>query len=146
MSTSIMQGYCISLGVLKGICPREVAAIEKHPAFTDWGRIFDLVDDEEDTMFFEYDDDVRDAETWQSINEEISSLWANLAQAFFKATNGATLSLLYIDEARCDDLDDVPDNEDGCIFDVDGVFETTVTPAGSSIHEHVSRFLYLQRE
>lgn len=146
MHNSILQDTAISLGTLRALCPAEVKAIESHPGFPGWGEIFNYLGDEDEFLlyFFTFDDDLRANDDWESIHMELSELWTSLCDAFFRATKGAVLGMIYFDISCCDSNDSIPSNADGCIFTVDGTHETKLTPAGEILEGQLETVLLTQ--
>jgi hypothetical protein len=146
MYNSIMQHTIISLAVLRSLCPSEVAAIESHPAFPGWGRIFDFLEEEDgwEFVFFEKDDDIRDKDEWPAAHKELCALWDALCDAFERATKGGRLGIDYFDIDRCDNNDCIPTNENGCVFPVTGTHETVALAAGEILEGKLEELLVTQ--
>lgn len=127
------MGYAASCGTsisyenLKNMCEKEVAEIESHSDFESWGDLALLVDNG----------------LWDGIPESqqnLLSLANNLCNTFEKTTEGLKLSLTYYDVESAERYDEV-EEKDGCIFDVDGVYQ--YTPAGEKFKDKLFRSSYV---
>lgn len=148
MSASIFAFVTITLDGVRSVCLSAVTAIESHPSFPGWGQLIDYLDEDElDTMFYEYDEDIRGADEWPRLHEEFGALWDALCLAFEQATRGLQLSYEFINRRRCDQHDCYPDSaQDGFLFGVEGVRESKLTEGGRMVADHIESVRYLQYE
>jgi hypothetical protein len=148
MSASIFDFVTITLDGVRSVCPSEVAAFESHPSFPGWGQLIDYLDeDEAETWFYDYDDDIRGADEWPRLHEEFDVLWGDLCRAFQQNTRGLQLSYEFINRDRCDKYDCYPDSaQDGFLFVVEDVRESKLTEGGRMVADHIESVRYLQYE
>lgn len=119
--------WSISYNDLKEMCPNEVAAIENHPEFTNWG---DLV---KDVRVFKDD----------ALPRLIHNLKNNFKKVNTVNNESLSLFLTYYDETKGDGHDSV-EHTDGCIFEVNNV--ENLTPPARKIQDKLFLSSYVVHE
>lgn len=153
------RGWTISLDNLRGLCGPQVAAVEEHPYFQEyegWGGICRELgadansistDGERHEAAVNVDADATPSREEESRGNDsdakLIDLLAKLLKAFKEATGGLTLSFEFYDEDGGSGYDIVT-HVDGCVFLVDGVTHTAVTPSGSRIQHLVDEQKWMQ--
>jgi hypothetical protein len=122
MGFAANSGMAIKYDDLKELCPQEIAAIESHESFEDWGSLARGL--------------WLDEENFKDFVPLVKKLEKSFKAATTTKSSNLKLYLTYYDEENGDRYDEVV-HSDGCIFEVDNVYQ--LTPAGKKFKEKLHR-------
>lgn len=147
MDSYAVGAHVITYDNLKGLCPKEVEAIEtaKYWDSIGWGSLAKGISQRDteticEDFAYENEEELTDEQILE-IGKNYENLVEQLCASFEKTTNGL---VLYLDFYNVDEggLYDTVSHKDGCVFCVSNMLQ--FTPAGEKFQGIVENRLWIQ--